>query len=292
MRRRKFLLGSAAALTGTGLLAGAQGFSRTESQREVKIEVADDEDAYLGIIPEVAFGETWEVDCEGELELVLRNQAKEDLLDVTIEPSLEGEGIELEDDELNAQIELGKSETVTVSASCDPGTDGATAQLRLEISAEGKETEDTLIQAHRALTVECSCPEIGLSFVAFCGDVGEGDIHSLEVYLDDEDRVKRVTWETIGGFQYDDLDQVVLYGGFGEWDFAGKQTFLNFTDGFNDGEVVIGEEDQSVARNPPEETSTGQSPDCPCGEGGSGVKFEREDGGFPIEETFDCTDPG
>jgi len=292
VRRRKFLLGSAATLTGTGLLAGVRGFSQTESQREVRIEVEDDEDAYLGIIPEVAFGETWTVNCEGGLDLELWNQAKEDPLDVTVGPELEGGDVELEDGELETTVALGEAGTVTVPASCNPGTDGATAQLGLEISAEGEETEDTLIQAHRELTVECSCPEIGLSFVAFCGDVGEGDIHSLEVFLDDEDKVERVTWETAGGFGNASLDQVVFYGGFGDWDFPGNQTFLNFDGGFEDGELLIGEQDNTVGRYPPDGTSTGQSPDCPCGEGGSGVKFEREDGRFTSGKTFDCTESG
>lgn len=49
MRRRKFLLGSSALVTGGGLLTSAGAFSSTTADRTVKIEIVGDEDAYLGL---------------------------------------------------------------------------------------------------------------------------------------------------------------------------------------------------------------------------------------------------
>ena len=51
MERRKFLIGTAGAAIGGSALVGSGAFSRVESQRTVNIEVAKDEDAYLGLVP-------------------------------------------------------------------------------------------------------------------------------------------------------------------------------------------------------------------------------------------------
>lgn len=49
MKRRKFLLGSSAALATGGLLTGTGAFSSAEVDRDVTIEVVGDRDAYLGL---------------------------------------------------------------------------------------------------------------------------------------------------------------------------------------------------------------------------------------------------
>ena len=49
MDRRKFLLGAGSAAIGGSALLGSGAFTRVESQRRVKIEVAEDPDAYLGL---------------------------------------------------------------------------------------------------------------------------------------------------------------------------------------------------------------------------------------------------
>jgi len=51
MQRRNFLIGvSGTAVAGSALL-GTGAFSRVESHRDVRIEVADDSEAYLGMVP-------------------------------------------------------------------------------------------------------------------------------------------------------------------------------------------------------------------------------------------------
>ncbi|MDZ7687582.1 MAG: DUF1102 domain-containing protein [Halobacteriales archaeon] len=49
MERRKFLIGIGGATVGGSALLGSGAFTRVESQRRVKIEVAEDPDAYLGL---------------------------------------------------------------------------------------------------------------------------------------------------------------------------------------------------------------------------------------------------
>lgn len=51
MERRKFLLGAGGTVLGASALIGAGAFSRVESQRQVNIQVATDEDAYLRMAP-------------------------------------------------------------------------------------------------------------------------------------------------------------------------------------------------------------------------------------------------
>ena len=49
MERRKFLIGLGSATVGGSALLGSGAFTRVEAQRRVKIEVAEDPDAYLGL---------------------------------------------------------------------------------------------------------------------------------------------------------------------------------------------------------------------------------------------------
>lgn len=49
MKRRKFLIGTGSAAIGGSALLGSGAFSRVESQRSVTIQVAEDENAYLGL---------------------------------------------------------------------------------------------------------------------------------------------------------------------------------------------------------------------------------------------------
>lgn len=49
MKRRKFLLGSSAALASVGFVSGTGAFSSAEVERGVKIEVVSDENGYLGL---------------------------------------------------------------------------------------------------------------------------------------------------------------------------------------------------------------------------------------------------
>lgn len=50
MHRRKFLIGLGGTAIGASALVGTGAFSRVESQRRVKVQIAHDSDAYLGIL--------------------------------------------------------------------------------------------------------------------------------------------------------------------------------------------------------------------------------------------------
>lgn len=281
MNRRKFLVGSTAALTSTGLFVGTQGFSRVGSQREVRIQVEGDEDAYLGLhFPD----ETFSFECFDTLEIPITNQTKEKLVEIEIEPEIVGNGVSLDDYEVSEEIATGEQGYISAELSCESG-ETTQAYFGFDIEVEG-ESGETLINAQRGSEVELECfCETGLSFVAFCGDVDNGDLDNVSVHVADGD-ADRITWDTDKI-----LDKVVLYGGFGGRDFEGKQTFLNFTTGIDNGEVSVDDDaaDEVVPRNPPEGTETGQSPDCPGGENSAGVKFELASGAFNTEE-FNCTD--
>lgn len=49
MNRRRFLVGAGATAVGSSALVGARAFTRVESQRHVKIDIAEDPDAYVGL---------------------------------------------------------------------------------------------------------------------------------------------------------------------------------------------------------------------------------------------------
>lgn len=72
MKRRNFLIGTGSTAIGGSVLLGSGAFSRVESQRRVKIEVAEDPDAYLGLdgCPESANNSYTNIDEEsGHLEI-------------------------------------------------------------------------------------------------------------------------------------------------------------------------------------------------------------------------------
>lgn len=166
MKRRKFLVGGTAALTGAGLLAGARGASSVESNREVRIAVEGDEDAYIGLEitsngDPVATGDTVEFGCEGVLGIVVRNQTKETVEAIDFEPILtnDGRGMEVDYELPDDPIDIGETGTIFVDITCKEGN-GGTVDFGYDIEVEGTSGE-TLIEAQRdsQLTVECHCIE-------------------------------------------------------------------------------------------------------------------------------------
>ena len=51
MNRRSFLVGAGGIAIGGSALLGSGAFSRVESHRQVSVQVANDADAYLGLLP-------------------------------------------------------------------------------------------------------------------------------------------------------------------------------------------------------------------------------------------------
>lgn len=76
MQRRKFVIGTGALATGGAAALGTGAFSRVESHRSVTIEVANDDDAYLGMRPTSSENSDNYVDWDdnGHLEIDIADQ--------------------------------------------------------------------------------------------------------------------------------------------------------------------------------------------------------------------------
>lgn len=172
MKRRKFLVGSAAILSGTGLISSSQGFSRVESERETKITVEDDESAYLNL----RYDSSHDFDCEKDIALIeIGNQTTEPLHSVEIEFSEIPETILVTDGETaldsgdtlsvvdasdahDVALGIGDSEWVELTAECEG--ESASGDIEFDVVAEG---DDTSIETNRpeVVSIECDCPEEG-----------------------------------------------------------------------------------------------------------------------------------
>lgn len=304
MNRRRFILGMGAASLGGGavLATGTSGFSRVESSREIRIQSVADPEAYLGM----TVTEPDPVHCEGTVVLVtLTNQLKQnttlelrDLLDVEDTNQDSEISISVPDGQLGQTFGVGESIDVEIHVSCPPSTDsyidiqfGVTvdgwdsADMEDVVRITAQPVEESVPGKERQIRIYCECHSIpdGLSFVAFCGDVEPTDV-SWEVVFDEDGDTIGVDWAI-----HDDasISQLVLFGG-GLNQTDGRQEFLNFdvTDNQTSGTALIGDQDEAVPRYPPEQTDTGQTPDCPCVDPASGVKVDVE---TDEVESFDCT---
>ncbi|WP_254861924.1 DUF1102 domain-containing protein [Halovivax gelatinilyticus] len=76
MQRRNFLVGIGGTAIGASALVGSGAFSRVESDRAVNIEVAPDDEAYLGLVPlDNANSNNYvELDDNGHLEIDIADQ--------------------------------------------------------------------------------------------------------------------------------------------------------------------------------------------------------------------------
>ena len=298
MKRRDVLTSMGAATAAGSVLVGAGAYSRVEAQRGVTVEIVGDEDAYLGL----QYG-AHDVECGEVVTFVtITNQLKQsvkiddlgfaDVDDVELsDPWFVRCGDDKEEFAKNDD-ELAVGQCVEVKVEIlDCPVEPVTVEVPFDVEVSD---DDVLVIAQgsgdRSVEITCECPrEHGLSFVAFCGDVSAGDIEELDVLYDtEEDKIEGVSWSHVDGF--DGIEGIVLYGGFGEFDFDGKQTFLNY-DYEDEDKAIIGEENQKVARDPDQDPETdpdtGQTPSCPCpddtnGSGwntGKGVKFEVADDG-------------
>ena len=301
--KRRHVLASMGALTASGsALVGAGAFTRVESQREVRIEVEGDEDAYLGL----KYGSLDNVECGDTVTFgTITNQLKQpvkidhvgfsDVYDIELsEPMFvrcpDGEKFD-EDDEF---LDVGECVEIRVTIEDCP-VEEETVDVPFRVEVDG---EDVLLvaqeSAERSVAITCECPrDPDLSFVAFCGDVEDTDIENLEILYEDGEDIG-VSWEFTAGFDDSKLKSIVLYGGgLGP---PGEQAFLNYEYDGETTEVLIDREDddwgadERVIWSPPGSTESGQEPSCPCRDNredaeykdwldtSGGVKFEESDG--------------
>ncbi|MFC7072309.1 hypothetical protein ACFQJ7_05400 [Halovenus rubra] len=212
MKRRRFLFGSSAALTGTGLLVGSRGTTTAETQRKMQIQVEGDEDAYLGMeIPE-----TFEFGCKETFNIPLRNQTNDPLSRVDGSANLSGGGIQLLDYQFPDSLGLGEQKPLTVTFSCGDNTQ-AVGEFGFDIRAES-EGGHTLINAQRnsEVNLECSC--IDRQRIVLVGFAPKSDTNPSELnpsvepnWHDDDGEVVGIKWKTDVA-----VEEVVLHGG-AEW---------------------------------------------------------------------------
>ena len=186
MKRRTLLVGSAALLSGTGLVTGSQGFSRTSAQRETTIQVEDDEGGYLRLQYNA---EPDPFDC-GDTEFTfieeIGNQTTATLTSVRVEIKSVPETItvwhdgstidtgdiitvlEAPSSDHGDALGVGESVSVDLTVTCD---DGVTTSEVVEFDVE-IEGDDTSIETERpeAVEVQCECETTAeISGVKFMG---------------------------------------------------------------------------------------------------------------------------
>lgn len=293
MNRRKFLLGSATTLTGSGLLVGTQGTSSVESKREVTFQVAGDEDAYLGI----EYPEGVDIDCNGVVRITLKNQAKEDFTFVDFEYSLvDGDKISIDNVNEPNNIDLGSAEDVEIDVSCNSNSTVPDGIFEFGVTVEGDTSEIDTNGSSREIELDCTdtgclnSPEgspdpsnlTAISFIAFCGgetDLSPGDISVDTIESNSDGEPVRVDWSTSKS-----VDEVILKGG-QEW-------YLYKVHGATSGfaQMSMGPADEFASGNTvefPSDNGSGnvsRCPSSPCYDE-QGVKVEYSGGSFDNTES-------
>lgn len=169
MRRRTLLAAAAAALGGTGVMAGTGSFSSVETERDINVDTVDDEDAFLRLVyPMQSF------ECDGDIQLVeIGNHTATELtsLIVTVEHIPDAinlyrsdNAIEAGDDIVVVDEDAGESfgpgdepTSVEAFATAEDGFTG-TGDVEFQVSASGPGVSiDT--DASRAVTINADCSD-------------------------------------------------------------------------------------------------------------------------------------
>lgn len=301
MNRRMFVAGmGTTALGGSALLASGAS-SRVESQREVKIRVADDEDAYLSLLYPRDYTRDRSISCDRTIELVtITNQLKETIDEVTIENlTVEPDDLVVNEDTLIVPDRIGVGEygKVEISVECEPGTDTDRTVITFDIVAKG--VNHTVVAkggegAERTIAVSCSCSPTttllngkGISFIAFCSrDGGSVTVSGVEVtHENSEGEPTGVSWTTA-----EPVTEIVLWGG-REW------RRYDYPEGATTGIVTMSRDDadNSISNDPPGPPSADfqdgvgvRRPNEPCGCGASTkIEWNKNKGDFAIAEKTD-----
>ena len=291
MKRRQLLFGAVTTAAGVGLLTGSEGLTQGVSQRQVQVDVASDEDAYLGL----ELLETVTIDgeeCETQVDLLtITNQSKLVLKAFQVEIDLgDADAFDITNISVPDELETGETDAVTVTI-VSSGQETTTGTVTVTAESDGDDPggvhgTEGRFELHRSwqISLEADCPidPESPSFVAFCGttDVDSDDVN---VVYDDEGVWERVEWNS-----EIDPETVALYSGTGTAGFdedKGEQSYLNYNID-EESHAHIGGEDQEAGQTPPPAADkTGQTPQCPCQNESDfpgtddGVKFDIDDDG-------------
>ena len=299
MQRRKFLLGVGGAGIGGSSLIGSGAFSRTESERSLTIQTAEDPEAYLGLEEcdsihgdnyvevgsddghlEVEIGENPN-DGEGvnsnsltwfDNAFEICNQGKEKAC-VWIDAEVATEnGVPFVDffvfDGDDERPILGVDNAIGINqGECLPSCVGIRTYTQT-LNAGDELVEDDEIVVRADVGVDCPQPDEpieppevrqAISFVAFCGEGVEND-----------DNFSFTVTDTDNG---DPTEVDWSYTGSGTIStvvvFGASRLYNNFVNGANSGTVTLDGDEEIMWRK-----QTEQRPNTPCPNGECGPKFD------------------
>ena len=160
MKRRTYLLGLGTLSGAAGLISNTSAFSSVSAEREVRVEVVGDEEAFLRLeYPDQ------EITCNGDEQSVqlaeIGNKTGVKLEPVTVTIDSVPEGVTIEEDEnittnSEDQVELddlGPGDSVAICVTVDP-TDDLPDEISFNVSAEGGGVS---IETTKRRTVKITC---------------------------------------------------------------------------------------------------------------------------------------
>ncbi|MFP8956492.1 hypothetical protein ACLI4Y_07175 [Natrialbaceae archaeon A-CW3] len=154
MKRRKFIVGTAAASIGGSALLGSGAYSTVESQREVRIRVQGDEDAYLSL--KYADIEAV-IECAQTVDIItITNQLKAAITALEVELDVSSDDVTVGGLTYPDTLGIGESGVVTVDVDCT-ASDVRTATITFSVEAVGEEFS-VETDRDRQIEISCECP--------------------------------------------------------------------------------------------------------------------------------------
>ena len=289
MKRRQLLFGAVTTAAGVGLLTGSEAYTRDRSHRQVQVDVAGDEDAYVGLdrLESVTIDDTDSCSMQVDL-LTITNQSKLVLGSFQVEIDLDdADAFTITNVTVPDQLEIGETGavTVTVESSGQQATTGTVVVTAETVGDDpaGVYGPEGRFELHRSwqLSLTADCQREAPSFVAL-GGTTDVDGDAVEIVYDEEGVWERVEWDASV-----DPETVVLFAGTGTPGFdesEGEQSFLNYDIG-DENSAVRGEEDQEAGRTPPGGAEeTGQTPECPCRNDSDAVPGTEDGTKFGVDD--------
>jgi len=232
MKRRKFLYSSATALTGTSLLVGTGAFSSVETDRETRIEIVGDENAYMRI--DRAAGADEVSDLEEFTLVELENQFASDFDSIDISLTVDEPNVTVDSTDLPDADDLGVGESAPVELALDfPSYFDVGDYVEIELELDGATEGIEEINLTRTYTVQF-VPDLKKSDFTVCvaGNPGSGN-----VFVDGPSRAFpldiTIVFNSTGGGTFDREKTIQTpggnTGGLGNGNVAGVNTVILHT---------------------------------------------------------------
>ncbi|WP_252699770.1 hypothetical protein [Natronosalvus vescus] len=154
MKRRRFIVGTAAASIGGSALLGSGAYSTAKSQREVRIRVEGDEDAYLSL----KYADVEPViECTHTVDLItITNQLKAAITALDVELDVSNDDVRVGGLTYPDTLGIGESGVVSVDVDCT-ASNVRTTTITFGVEAAGEEFS-VETDRDRQIEVSCECP--------------------------------------------------------------------------------------------------------------------------------------